>query len=102
MSYNTRSRRSFLKTTFGSALAKALPGSVAFVVRQLEKPVQLGLITGLHHTKQQCFDVWGMTGRFYNQRIAGLNLIVLNGIDAGSPTHKGDTLRMSERSNADG
>ncbi len=41
------------------------------------------------HTKQQCCDLWGMTGRYYLQNIGGLQLLVLDGNDGGSPTHKG-------------
>lgn len=41
------------------------------------------------HTKQQCIDKWGMSGRYYSQNIAGLQLLVLDGNDVGSPTHKG-------------
>ena len=41
------------------------------------------------HTKKQCADIWGMTGRYYAQNIGGLWLLVLDGNDRGSPTHKG-------------
>jgi len=41
------------------------------------------------HTKKQCLDTWGMTGRYYAQNIGGLWLLVLDGNDRGSPTHKG-------------
>ena len=41
------------------------------------------------HTKQQCLDVWGMLGRYYTQNIEGLQLVVLDGNDGGSPKHKG-------------
>jgi calcineurin-like phosphoesterase family protein len=41
------------------------------------------------HTKAQCLDIWGMTGRYYAQNIGGLQLLVLDGNDPGSPTHKG-------------
>ena len=41
------------------------------------------------HTVQQCLDIWGMTGRYYAQNIGGLWLLVLDGNDRGSPTHKG-------------
>jgi len=41
------------------------------------------------HTKRQCLDTWGMTGRYYAQNIGGLWLLVLDGNDRGSPTHKG-------------
>lgn len=41
------------------------------------------------HKKQQCVDVWGMSGRYYRHDVAGLRLLVLDGNDKGSPTHKG-------------
>jgi len=41
------------------------------------------------HTKQQCLDIWGMPNRYYTQDIEGLQLLVLDGNDSGSPTHKG-------------
>jgi Icc protein len=41
------------------------------------------------HTKKQCLDIWGMTGRYYAQVIGGLRLLVLDGNDRGSPTYKG-------------
>ena len=41
------------------------------------------------HTKQKCVDVWGMPGRYYTRNIEGLQLVVLDGNDGGSPTHKG-------------
>ena len=41
------------------------------------------------HTKKQCLDIWGMTGRYYAQDIGGLRLLVLDGNDRGSPTYKG-------------
>jgi 3',5'-cyclic-AMP phosphodiesterase len=41
------------------------------------------------HTRQHCFDLWGMKGRFYTHDIGGLRLLVLDGNDAGSPTHRG-------------
>ena len=40
-------------------------------------------------TKKHCIDVWGMSGRYYAQSIRGLHLLVLDGNDGGSPTHKG-------------
>jgi len=45
--------------------------------------------TDAGHTKQQCLDVWGMPSRYYTETIEGLHLIVLDGNDKGSPTHKG-------------
>ena len=41
------------------------------------------------HTQKQCFDVWGMTGRYYSYDVGGLKFLVLDGNDKGSPTHKG-------------
>ena len=41
------------------------------------------------HTIQQCLDVWNMPARYYTQNIEGLDVIVLDGNDKGSPTHKG-------------
>ena len=41
------------------------------------------------HTVQQCLDVWGMTGRYYAAEIEGLRMLVLDGNDKGSPSHKG-------------
>ena len=40
-------------------------------------------------TKRNCIDVWGMPRRYYTQNVAGLQLLVLDGNDGGSPTHKG-------------
>lgn len=45
--------------------------------------------TDAGHTKAQCLEVWGMPHRYYAQDIAGLRLLVLDGNDTGSPTHKG-------------
>ncbi len=41
------------------------------------------------HTKDQCIDIWGMPGRYYSKVISGLRLIVLDGNEEGSPSHKG-------------
>ena len=41
------------------------------------------------HTRRQCYDIWGMPSRYYVDNVAGLNIIVLDGNDKGSPTHKG-------------
>ena len=41
------------------------------------------------HTKEQCLDIWGMPGRYYTQNVDGLQLVVLDGNDPGSPTHTG-------------
>lgn len=41
------------------------------------------------HTRQQCYDVWGMANRYYSHDIGGLRIIALDCNDAGSPSHKG-------------
>ncbi|KAA3609154.1 MAG: alkaline phosphatase [Planctomycetota bacterium] len=41
------------------------------------------------HTKKQCIDYWGMPGRYYSHGVGGIRLLVLDGNDKGSPTHKG-------------
>ena len=41
------------------------------------------------HTKDQCIDNWGMKGRYYEQDINGIKILVLDGNDKGSPDHKG-------------
>ncbi len=56
-------------------------------------PVSLHVI-GNHDTdhgysKQQCQKAWGMPGFYYTQLVEGVRLIVLDGNDKGSPTHKG-------------
>lgn len=45
--------------------------------------------TDAGHTKQQCIDIWGMPSRYYVKDIDGLNVLVLDGNDTGSPTHGG-------------
>ena len=40
-------------------------------------------------TKDNCIDKWGIPSRYYARDIEGLQLLVLDGNDAGSPTHKG-------------
>lgn len=40
-------------------------------------------------TKDQCIDVWGMPSRYYTQNIEGIQLVVLDGNDGGSPTYQG-------------
>ncbi|GAB3999309.1 hypothetical protein GCM10028807_49150 [Spirosoma daeguense] len=40
-------------------------------------------------TREQVVEGWGMPGRYYVQQINGIWLIVLDGNDPGSPTHKG-------------
>ena len=40
-------------------------------------------------TKDNCIDIWGMPARYYSQNIEGLQFLVLDGNDGGSPTHKG-------------
>lgn len=41
------------------------------------------------HTKQQCLDLWGMPARYYQRDLQGLSLLILDGNDRGSPTHRG-------------
>jgi Icc protein len=41
------------------------------------------------HKKEQCLIAWKMPQRYYSREIQGLTLLVLDGNDAGSPTHKG-------------
>lgn len=41
------------------------------------------------HTKEQCQQFWGITQPYYSANINGLQLIVLDGNEKGSPTHKG-------------
>jgi len=41
------------------------------------------------HTKQQCLDMWGMPARYYQRDMQGISLLVLDGNDRGSPTHRG-------------
>lgn len=41
------------------------------------------------HTIKQCKEIWGMPSRYYVENIEGLNLVVLDGNDKGSPSHKG-------------
>ena len=45
--------------------------------------------TDAGHTKQQCLDVWGMPNRYYTTDVGGLQLVVLDCNDKGSPTHGG-------------
>ena len=45
--------------------------------------------TDAGHTKAQCLEKWEMPSPYYTQNIEGLDLLVLDGNDAGSPTHKG-------------
>lgn len=40
-------------------------------------------------TKEDCLKSWGMPSSYYTKEVSGLKLIVLDGNDAGSPTHKG-------------
>ena len=40
-------------------------------------------------TKDNCIERWGMPGRYYARDIEGIQLLVLDGNDAGSPTHGG-------------
>ena len=40
-------------------------------------------------TTKQCIEMWGMPGRHYVESINGIQLLVLDGNDTGSPDHKG-------------
>ena len=40
-------------------------------------------------TKENCIDMWGMPGRYYARNVEGIQFLVLDGNDGGSPTHKG-------------
>ena len=40
-------------------------------------------------TRQDCMDVWGIPAPYYVREINGLHLLVLDGNDAGSPSHAG-------------
>jgi len=40
-------------------------------------------------TRDNCIERWGMPGRYYARDIEGIQLLVLDGNDAGSPTHGG-------------
>jgi len=56
-------------------------------------PVSLHVI-GNHDTdhgfsKQQCLDAWGMEATYYSKVVKGIRLVVLDGNEKGSPTHKG-------------
>ena len=41
------------------------------------------------HTKEQCREVWGIPGNYYAHDIKGIRFLILDGNEAGSPTHKG-------------
>jgi len=41
------------------------------------------------HTREECLDIWGMSGRYYSQDIGGLRVLVLDGNDKGSPAYRG-------------
>lgn len=68
--------------------------------------------TDAGHTKDQCLEIWGMPDRYYTKEVAGIKLIVLDGNEKGSPTHKGgyvsyigqeqQTWLASELDNTDG
>jgi calcineurin-like phosphoesterase family protein len=45
--------------------------------------------TDAGYKKEQCISYWGMPGRYYTQTVNGIAIIVLDGNDNGSPTHKG-------------
>lgn len=40
-------------------------------------------------TTKQCIEMWGMPDRHYVENINGVRLLVLDGNDAGSPSHQG-------------
>jgi predicted phosphodiesterase len=40
-------------------------------------------------TTEQCLEMWGMPGRYYAKDIKGIQLLVLDGNDSGSPDYKG-------------
>ena len=40
-------------------------------------------------TKEDCLKSWGIPSCYYTKEVSGIKLIVLDGNDAGSPTHKG-------------
>jgi 3',5'-cyclic-AMP phosphodiesterase len=41
------------------------------------------------HTRAQCLDVWGMPSPYYDTTVSDVNLVVLDGNDKGSPSHRG-------------
>ena len=45
--------------------------------------------TDAGHSKQQCLDVWEVPGRYYMTTVGGIQFLVLDGNDAGSPTYQG-------------
>lgn len=45
--------------------------------------------TDAGHTKAQCIQVWGMPNRYYAVGINGIQFMVLDGNDQGSPNYKG-------------
>jgi calcineurin-like phosphoesterase family protein len=45
--------------------------------------------TDAGYTKTQCLEVWGMPTPYYSANIQGIKLIILDGNEQGSPTHKG-------------
>jgi calcineurin-like phosphoesterase family protein len=45
--------------------------------------------TDNNHTHQDCVDTWGIPAPYYAKNINGYWLVVLNGNEKGSPTHKG-------------
>ncbi len=40
-------------------------------------------------SKEDCLKSWGMPSSYYSKEVSGFKLIVLDGNDIGSPTHKG-------------
>ena len=65
------------------------------LIAQFNKAHSLALhVLGNHdtdggYTKQQTMDAWGMQQRYYAHELSGLRLLVLDGNDKGSPTHRG-------------
>ena len=45
--------------------------------------------TDAGHTKEQCLNIWKMPAPYYAKEIAGIKILVLDGNETGSPTHKG-------------
>ena len=41
------------------------------------------------HTIDQCLNFWGMPSRYYSRNVEGIQFLVLDGNDSGSPTHQG-------------
>ncbi len=41
------------------------------------------------HTKEQCREIWGIPGNYYSHDLKGIRILVLDGNEAGSPSHQG-------------